>query len=495
MPQSSEIQKFFANKCVLLTGATGFMGKCFVEKILRECPDLKKLYVLVRQKNGQSPEELIKKYFKSVIFDKLRNTNPNFAKNLVVVKGDLLENRLGLSEKDRKILTDEVDIIVHNGANVKFVEEIKVSLRCNVLATKDMLDLAMECKRIIAFMYVSTAYSHNYRLDVEEKFYDPPGDLKMVHDMIVSDEAAKYGLAEDVVQMLLGKWDNIYVFTKAICEDLVRQYGEKADFACGVYRPSIVSAAYDEPLQGWVGNMNGPGYCFLGTALGAVHTSFDNGSAMDLIPSDFCINSLITAIYDLPQRCKREGKPVVYNFGSSTLNPFRVPKAYKVLKVKAAEIGSKHTVWHPFHIFVTQKWMFYILHLLCHCLPAVFVDIVLLVTGNKPRALSLCIMAFKMADKLFIYQTTNWRIHCPEMMKVYDKLNDTDKVKFNYDIRKINWDEFCHRYTTGCRVHVLKEPLDNVPQTRRRYMLQMYLHYTFCAVLLFALVYYISRFF
>lgn len=60
----SQIQRYFAGKTVFLTGATGFMGKCFVEKILRDCPDLKRLYVLVRQKKGVTQEEKMKKYFK-----------------------------------------------------------------------------------------------------------------------------------------------------------------------------------------------------------------------------------------------------------------------------------------------------------------------------------------------------------------------------------------------------------------------------------------------
>lgn len=157
----------------------------------------------------------------------------------MTIKGDLQEDKLGISEDDRQTLIDEVDVIVHNGATVKFDEIISVALKINVMATKHMLDLAMECKHIQSFVYVSTAYSHCYRQHIEEQFYGSPGDLKTVSDMIASDTTAKYGLSEDAVNMLLGNWPNIYCFTKSIAEDLVRQYGEKANFACVVYRPSI----------------------------------------------------------------------------------------------------------------------------------------------------------------------------------------------------------------------------------------------------------------
>jgi nucleoside-diphosphate-sugar epimerase len=40
---------------VLITGATGFMGKVLVEKLLRSCPGINKIYLLMRSKRGQDP--------------------------------------------------------------------------------------------------------------------------------------------------------------------------------------------------------------------------------------------------------------------------------------------------------------------------------------------------------------------------------------------------------------------------------------------------------
>ncbi|XP_015597785.1 putative fatty acyl-CoA reductase CG5065 [Cephus cinctus] len=68
----SNIQKFFAGKTVFLTGSTGFLGQCIVEKLLRGCPDLNKLYMLVRPKRGMSVSERLKKFFNLEIFDLLR---------------------------------------------------------------------------------------------------------------------------------------------------------------------------------------------------------------------------------------------------------------------------------------------------------------------------------------------------------------------------------------------------------------------------------------
>lgn len=37
------------------------MGKVLVEKLLRSCPDLEKLYVLMREKKGKTPRERLAK--------------------------------------------------------------------------------------------------------------------------------------------------------------------------------------------------------------------------------------------------------------------------------------------------------------------------------------------------------------------------------------------------------------------------------------------------
>jgi thioester reductase-like protein len=53
----SSISDFYKNKNLFITGATGFIGKALIEKLLRSCYDLNKIYLLVRSKKGHSPKE------------------------------------------------------------------------------------------------------------------------------------------------------------------------------------------------------------------------------------------------------------------------------------------------------------------------------------------------------------------------------------------------------------------------------------------------------
>ncbi|XP_007555407.1 fatty acyl-CoA reductase 1-like [Poecilia latipinna] len=67
----ASIPEYYAGKSVLITGATGFMGKVLVEKLLRSCPDVKALYILVRPKAGQSMKQRVSDMMKCKVTESL----------------------------------------------------------------------------------------------------------------------------------------------------------------------------------------------------------------------------------------------------------------------------------------------------------------------------------------------------------------------------------------------------------------------------------------
>lgn len=54
------IQEFFEGRNVLVTGATGFMGKVLIEKLVRSCPGIGKICLLIREKKGKDSNARIK---------------------------------------------------------------------------------------------------------------------------------------------------------------------------------------------------------------------------------------------------------------------------------------------------------------------------------------------------------------------------------------------------------------------------------------------------
>ena len=91
---------------MLLTGCTGFLGKVILEKIFRSCPDVNKIYIMVRNKRNNLPIDRIKnEILNSYNFSLLKRNIPNFLEyaesKIVPIQGDLIIERLGISENDR----------------------------------------------------------------------------------------------------------------------------------------------------------------------------------------------------------------------------------------------------------------------------------------------------------------------------------------------------------------------------------------------------------
>jgi len=48
------IPEYYQDKVIFITGATGFIGKVLVEKLLRSCPEVQAIYCLTRPKQGEA---------------------------------------------------------------------------------------------------------------------------------------------------------------------------------------------------------------------------------------------------------------------------------------------------------------------------------------------------------------------------------------------------------------------------------------------------------
>ena len=78
---------------MFLTGATGFIGKVVLEKLLRSLSGVKKIYLLIRQKKGVPNEERLKIIFSSELFSRVFEEQPqlrhSWRSKVAAINGDL----------------------------------------------------------------------------------------------------------------------------------------------------------------------------------------------------------------------------------------------------------------------------------------------------------------------------------------------------------------------------------------------------------------------
>nr|XP_033205679.1 fatty acyl-CoA reductase wat-like [Bombus vancouverensis nearcticus] len=487
----SQIRRFYAGKQILLTGCTGYLGTIILEKILRTCTEISKIYVMIREKKNMEVKERLEKCFANNIFDTLRESNSNFMEKVELIYGDLQESDLGLSPEDRRRLLENVNIIIHNASNVRFDAKPSYIFRTNVIGTQKLLELATECSRLEVFAYVSTAYSNPYNTTTEEKFYPPPADMKLIKDVIKVDEETKTGLSEASIRDIAGSWINLYPFSKATAEDLVRTFGIRKSLPCIVYRPSIIIGAHNEPIVGWIGNKNGPILAARAVRAGFLNV-FEvdvNGSSLDLIPVDMTANGLLAAIWDYVLN-RESSEPRVYNFASSDWNPVKNSLLTKTLVADARKYPSSEMIRYPFMIFVNNVYIFAFLLTLFNVIPGLLVDAYYVFRWRKPvftRLMKKALLNYIDGKKFLI---PDRHIKTDNTKKILARMDETDLKEFRFDLSTINWYSYINKNYIMLR-KLLNEPPQPTPATMKRYRYLMTLHYVVVSLAVLVFFYFL----
>jgi thioester reductase-like protein len=164
---------------VLLTGATGFVGKEILSRFLER--DERLVYALVRAENDHAAAERLP------VHDRL-----------TAVAGDIERPGLGLAPRTAERLREEVTTVVHCAASVSFDLPLDESRRVNVGGTRHVLELAKGCRRLERLSYVSTAYVageppgvfREDQLDVGQRFRNPYERSKFEAELMLRREGA-----------------------------------------------------------------------------------------------------------------------------------------------------------------------------------------------------------------------------------------------------------------------------------------------------------------
>ncbi|KAI5630981.1 male sterility protein domain-containing protein [Phthorimaea operculella] len=458
--KESDVQQVYRGGTAFVTGATGFLGKHFVEKLLRST-DIEKVYLLMRPKKGKTIKERLDEMLANPLFDKLRKRNPIFIEKLSIIEGDITEINLGLSQQDRNTLSKEVCFIVHMAATVRFDETLPHATIVNVRGTREVLALAKICPKLKAFVHISTAYSHATRSrikkEVLEQFYDVPVSPQQLIEAAENKNEVQLAKINELAML---EWPNTYTFTKAVAEELIRTQSDGLPVC--IVRPSSVFNAYREPAPGWMdfSAAYGPAGVMLGVGLGVLHCmQADRDVVVDAIPADFVNNAVMAAGWATATASASFNEPKIYCAGSSTRNPTTWGICGDVHRTESRRIVTPKAVWYCYSFDIKNPILFYLAYWVLHWIPAYLIDAVCLVLGKQRQFVKLYTKGYKLFTLYSFFSTNEWFFSDRNLWTLKESLSPADQQIYNFDTSQIDWKELMLIWGIGLRKYIYQDGL------------------------------------
>ncbi|MEU9807292.1 amino acid adenylation domain-containing protein [Mycobacterium sp. NPDC050853] len=210
-------------RTVLLTGATGFLGRYLVLQWLEKLELLDgKLICLVRASSDEEARRRLEQIFDSGDPELLRHFHELAEDHLEVVAGDKGEAGLGLTEETWQRLADTVDVIVDSAAVVSGALSYGELFGPNVAGTAELIRLAFTTK-LKMFTFVSTA-----------NVGDPIKRVAFTEDADIRDICATRAIKDS--------YANGYGSSKWAGEVLLREAHDLCGLPIGVFRCDMILA-------------------------------------------------------------------------------------------------------------------------------------------------------------------------------------------------------------------------------------------------------------
>ena len=281
---------------VLLTGATGFLGKVVLHELLRRRDELGvgRVHAVVRGKRRGAPAD---RFRQEVI------ASPCFAgapadwwDAVAVVPGELSRPDAGLAADARRDLTGRITHVIHCAASVDFDLPLPQAAIANVDGALHVLELAQTCPRLVSMVDVSTAYVTPHPGDgvsIPEALARLP---RLAADLHAEIRAGAHDAPEAQARLLAETGHpNTYTLTKCLAE---HRLVERGGVPLTLVRPSIISAALHQPFPDWIDSAAGFSLFIIAVATRRMRVLMAKpGARVDLIPVDAVADREIGAAF------------------------------------------------------------------------------------------------------------------------------------------------------------------------------------------------------
>jgi long-chain acyl-CoA synthetase len=322
---------------ILMTGATGFVGKVVLHQLLRQAPASTCIICLVRSDVERSlefePEQSAFERFQRLVvrsecFRPMRRAgvpvDELVAERVRILAGDIGQPHLGLAPDRYRELAARTDLIINCAGATALDGPLDDQLSANTLGPDELLRLALawhESGRRTppALTHVSTCFvcgprsgriGENVIVDDYPKrdelgvpFF--PGEEVQALQETVARTRAEVGVRSAGAERWLSQrlvaegraragvwgWPNVHSFTKALGERaLAAQHG---DVPLSIVRLSIAGAAIRDPLPGWIEGTGPIQELALLAWRGQRCYPLHPERIVDVIPVDYAANAMI----------------------------------------------------------------------------------------------------------------------------------------------------------------------------------------------------------
>ncbi|XP_044260331.1 putative fatty acyl-CoA reductase CG5065 isoform X2 [Tribolium madens] len=430
------ISQIFSNKTILITGATSFLGKVLLEKILRSCPSVHKIYILLNDPNST---------FKNLTNDPLfRQQEFQIFDKIVPILADISLPELDLSPNHREIC-ENVEIIFHCAG---IDSDFKYTILTNVRGTKLMLELAKKCQKLKIFTFISTAFCQLDEEILYEKVYqrrENPQKIIKICEILDDD------MIELIKHKISGNFPNFYTFSKALSENLIAD--EINNIPVVIFRPSVVVPILREPLPGY-SDINNPVGLLISVGKPLIRSFYcKNNAYLDCIPADIIANTLMFSVFDF---ITNNGQRRVYNAVSS--NQHKIPFK-QVVEIVQNLIETNLVWWYLGGSLITHsKIKHYVYVVLFQLLPAFIIDAILILFRQKPILVPIQKKVLQGYQLCEFYVNKTWNFDNSNTLKATENLNPKEREIYKMEV---SISDNSKDYFTSCihfaRLYLLKE--------------------------------------
>jgi nucleoside-diphosphate-sugar epimerase len=335
-----------AGRRILLTGASGFLGKAVLATLLRSAPAIDQLVVMLRAPGAATAGERLDGLLGSECFDGLGDDELRAsveAGRIRALRGDLEID--GLGDQPAEALAG-IDTVIHCAATVSFEEALDDALALNTFGPVRLLRRLRESGSDPELVHVSTAYvadrqsgrvledgiphhgiadldpdqlhatGRRWREEVERESIAEPQRRAFAkaaeRDAARREDLDAAGRAEELrrrwVRAKLSRrgrrhaielgWPDTYALSKALGERLVAERSAPTT----VIRPTIIESALERPSPGWLEGIKVADPLILAYASrGLTHLPGRAGNVIDIVPVDLVANACVVAAAHPPE--------------------------------------------------------------------------------------------------------------------------------------------------------------------------------------------------